>query len=87
MLKFFKNAGNKIKETADNVVEKINAAVITAKVAIENPVAEGYVDSGVKILIAVVLGALLLAGLYALFNNTIMPTVTQRVQGLFNYNG
>ncbi len=87
MLKFFKNAVNKIKETAENVVEKINAAVITAKVAIENPVAEGYVDSGVKILIAVVLGALLLAGLYALFNNTIMPTVTQRVQGLFNYNG
>ena len=87
MLKFFKNAVNKIKETAENVVEKINAAVITAKVAIENPVAEGYVDSGVKILIAVVLGALLLAGLYALFNSTIMPTVTQRVQGLFNYNG
>ena len=87
MLKIFKNAVNKIKETAENVVEKINAAVITAKVAIENPVAEGYVDSGVKILIAVVLGALLLAGLYALFNNTIMPTVTQRVPGLFNYNG
>ncbi len=87
MLKFFKNAVNKIMETAENVVEKINAAVITAKVAIENPVAEGYVDSGVKILIAVVLGALLLAGLYALFNNTIMPTVTERVQGLFNYNG
>ena len=87
MLKFFKNAVNKNKETAENAVEKINAAVITAKVAIENPVAEGYVDSGVKILIAVVLGALLLAGLYALFNNTIMPTVTQRVQGLFNYNG
>ena len=34
MLKFFKNAVNKIKETAENVVEKINAAVITAKVAI-----------------------------------------------------
>ena len=87
MLKFFKNAVNKIRKTAENVVEKFNAAVITAKVAIENPVAEGYVDSGVKILIAVVLGALLLAGLYALFNNTIMPTVTQRVQGMFNYNG
>ncbi|MBR0509991.1 MAG: hypothetical protein IJJ85_07710 [Clostridia bacterium] len=76
-----------MRKTAENVVEKFNAAVITAKVVIENPVAEGYVDSGVKILIAVVLGALLLAGLYALFNNTIMPTVTQRVQGLFNYNG
>ena len=33
---------------------------------------ENYVDTGLKILIAVVLGALLLAGLYLLFNGTIM---------------
>ena len=87
MLKIFKNAINKIRETAETVLEKVNTAAITAKVAIENPTAEGYVDSGVKILIAVVIGALLLAGLYTLFNSTIMPTVTQKVQNLFNYNG
>ena len=40
-----------------------------------------------KILIAVVIGALLLAGLYVLFNTTIMPTVTTEIQGLFNYAG
>jgi lipopolysaccharide export LptBFGC system permease protein LptF len=45
------------------------------------------VDSGVKILIAVVIGALLLAGLYALFNTTIMPTVTKKITDLFNYKG
>ena len=48
---------------------------------------ENYVDTGVKILIAVVLGALLLAGLYALFNTTIMPTITQRITEMFNYSG
>ena len=42
---------------------------------------------GIKILIAVVLGALLLAGLYLLFNGTILPTLTQKITGLFNYNG
>ena len=52
-----------------------------------NKKAEGYVDSGVKILIAVVIGALLLAGLYALFNTTIMPTVTTKITELFSYNG
>ena len=46
-----------------------------AHAALDGTVAEGYVDTGVKILIAVVIGALLLAGLYALFNTTIMPTV------------
>ena len=67
--------------------DKANMALLNLRAAVENKEAEGYVDSGVKILIAVVIGALLLAGLYALFNSTIMPTVTQKVQGLFNYNG
>ena len=67
--------------------DKFNQLAINAKTAVDNVKAEGYVDSGVKILIAVVIGALLLAGLYALFNNTIMPTVTQKVQDLFNYHG
>ena len=71
----------------NKIRDKVNGAVIAARTIIENKKAEGYVDTGVKILIAVVIGALLLAGLYALFNSTIMPTVTQKVQGLFNYNG
>ena len=48
---------------------------------------EGYIDTAVKILIAVVLGALLLAGLYALFNDTVMPTMTKRIIDMFNYAG
>ena len=48
---------------------------------------EGYVDTAVKILIAVVLGALLLAGLYALFKDTVLPTLTNRIQQMFNYAG
>jgi hypothetical protein len=76
MKKFFANIKNKATEMA-----------VRAKTAIENVRAEGYVDSGVKILIAVVIGALLLAGLYTLFNSTIMPTVTQKIQELFNYKG
>ena len=76
MKKFFANIKNKAAEMA-----------VRAKTAIENVRAEGYVDSGVKILIAVVIGALLLGGLYALFNTTIMPTVTQKIQELFNFKG
>ena len=70
-----------------NIREKFNTVAARTVVAVSNIKAEGYVDSGVKILIAVVIGALLLAGLYALFNGTIMPTVTQKIQGLFNYKG
>ncbi len=69
------------------IANRIGAAALRVKDAVSNVRGEGYVDSGVKILIAVVIGALLLSGLYALFNNTIMPTVTQKVQDLFNYQG
>ena len=66
---------------------KVNSMVATAKATVATKKAEGYVDSGVKILIAVVIGSLLLAGLYALFNTTIMPTVTTKITELFSYNG
>ena len=69
------------------IKEKFNSACARVAVAVSNHKAEGYVDSGVKILIAVVIGALLLTGLYALFNTTIMPTVTEKITNLFSYNG
>ena len=76
-----------MKKFFNTIRDKANAAVISAKTFIANKKAEGYVDSGVKILIAVVIGALLLGGLYLLFNSTIMPTVTTKIQQLFNYSG
>ena len=66
---------------------KAMSLAIRAKEALANTHGEGFVDSGVKILIAVVIGALLLAGLYLLFNGTILPTLTEKIQTLFNYNG
>ena len=69
------------------IANKVKSVVSTAKVAVMSHKAEGYVDSGVKILIAVVIGALLLGGLYQLFNGTIMPTVTTKITELFNYAG
>jgi len=69
------------------VVDKINSLFTRTRMVIANPAGEGFIDSGVKILIAVVIGALLLGGLYALFNTTIIPTLTSKIQGLFNYSG
>jgi hypothetical protein len=60
---------------------------VKIRMAVRNNKGEGYIDTAVKILIAVVLGALLLAGLYALFGNVVMPTLTQRIKDMFNYAG
>ena len=43
-----------------------------------------YISDGVKIIIAVVLGALLLAALTGIFNDTVIPRITQEIQGLFS---
>ncbi|MSU03531.1 DUF6133 family protein [Tissierella pigra] len=57
------------------------------KTAVSNNKGEGYIDTAVKILIAVVLGALLLAGLYLLFGDVVMPTLNERIREMFNYAG
>lgn len=58
-----------------------------AKKALTGSAGEGYIDTVIMILIYVVLGALLLAGLYALFGDVIMPKLSQEIQGFFDYNG
>lgn len=74
MKKFF----NKLRQGANKIA-------INAECAVQSRKAEGYVDTGVKILIAVVLGALVLALLYALLNGTVMPKVTEKVNSMFAY--
>ena len=44
-------------------------------------------SAGVEGNIAVVIGALLLGGLYALFGDTILPTLTEKVEDMFNFAG
>ncbi len=48
---------------------------------------EGYVDTAIKIIIAVVIGGLLLTGLVLLFNTVIMPRVNTEVTELFDAAG
>ena len=76
-----------MKKMMSKISDKVNTAVLRTRCTLANCRAEGFVDSGVKILIAVVIGALLLGGLYLLFNDTILPTLTNKIKELFNYAG
>lgn len=76
-----------MKKFFNSIRNKINGTACAIQSAIACKKAEGYVDTGVKILIAVVIGALLLGLLYTLFNTTIMPTVTKKITDLFSYTG
>ena len=76
-----------MKKFFNSIKNKFNSAVVSAKTAIESTTGEGYIDTGVKIIIGVVIGGVILAGLYALFNTTVIPTLTTKIQGMFNYAG
>ena len=46
---------------------------------------QGALDTAVAVLISIILGALILAGLYALLDDTVLPTLTTKIQEMFNY--
>ena len=75
---------NKIFNKAQN---KANEMAIKAKTTLDNARAEGYIDTGIKIIIGVVVGAVILGGLYALFNGVVIPRLNNEIQDMFNYAG
>lgn len=81
-----------------NFMNKMNALSVkasTATIEVKNKIisklaqksGEGFVDTAIKILMAVVIGALVLAGLYALFGDVVLPTLTERITDMFDYAG
>ena len=76
-----------MKKFFESIRNKFNKAAATVKTNVESTTGEGYIDTGVKIIIGVVVGGVILAGLYALFNTTIIPTLTEKISGMFNYAG
>ena len=76
-----------MKKFFANMKAKAERKAIAAKTALQSRSGEGYIDTGVKIIIGVVIGGVILAGLYTLFNTTIIPTLTTKITGMFNYAG
>lgn len=58
--------------------------LVKAKAVLENQGGEGYVDTAVTMIIAVVIGGLLLGGLYYIFNGMILPGLAERIQSMFS---
>ena len=76
-----------MKKFFNFIRNKVNSIAISAKTALASKTGEGYIDTGVKIIIGVVVGGVILAGLYVLFNTTIFPTLGTKIAEMFNYKG
>lgn len=76
-----------MKKMMNYIKRKGIAFYCKATAVLEDKRGTGYIDTAVVILIAVVLGALLLGGLYTLFGDLVLPTLTRKIQEMFNYAG
>lgn len=72
-----------MRKILNTVKAKTTGAINRAKNVLQNERGDFYISDGVKIIIAVVLGALLLAALTGIFNNTVIPRITQEITELF----
>ena len=76
-----------MKKFINKINEKATAVAIKVQTTLDNVKGEGYIDTGVKIIIGVVVGAVILGGLYALFGDVILPTLETEIEGMFDYAG
>ena len=76
-----------MKKFFQNMQAKATNKSLAAKTALQARSGEGYIDTGVKIIIGVVIGGVILAGLYTLFKNTIMTNLSTEIGEMFNYSG
>lgn len=83
MKKLFDNVGMKMNE----IGVKIAILQEKSKVVLLEKRGEGTVSQAITILISVVLGALLLSGLYLLFDKVVLPTLTEKIREMFDYKG
>lgn len=74
-----------MKKFVTKVKYQLTSKLPVAQKLLRSRHGEGFVDTAIKILMAVVIGALVLAGLYALFGETVLPTLKQRIIDMFNY--
>lgn len=86
---------NTIRTAAVSIANAVRAKIQTLAVrgfvftrrALAGNSGEGYIDTAIKILIAVVLGALLLFTLYTLFGDTVLPQLEDAINDMFGFGG
>ncbi len=69
------------------MMEKLVGIKIKIVTVLTDQSGEGSISKAISILTAVVLGSLLLMGLYQLIETTVLPEIQQRIIDMFNFQG
>ena len=74
-----------MKMLINKINSKATELAIRAKTVLASKSGEGYIDTAVKIIIGVVVGGVILVGLYALFNGVVLPRLNTEIGNMFDY--
>ena len=74
-----------MKKLINKINSKATELAIRAKTVLASKSGEGYIDTAVKIIIGVVVGGVILVGLYALFKNVVLVNLNSEITDMFNY--
>ena len=74
-----------MKKFINKINSKATELAIRTKTALASKSGEGYIDTAVKIIIGVVVGGVILVGLYALFNGVVLPCLNTEIGNMFDY--
>ena len=85
MANFIRNTQVKAMTSIWTAKQKARELAGRTKEALVNREGQGTLDVAITVLI--VLGALILAGLYLIVDSTVLPTITQRIKDMFDYAG
>lgn len=78
---------NQIKEQGQTIMLQLRNVIGGARFLVVDQKGQTALDQVIAILISLVLGALLLAGLYALFGDVVLPLLKERILNMFDYAG
>ena len=87
MKNFIKQVENKAIRASMRLRNKASEVGERVKDILANNEGQGTLDVAVTVLISIVLGALILSGLYLIISGTVLPTITQKIKDMFNYQG
>ena len=73
-----------MKKLINKINSKATELAIRAKTVLASKSGEGYIDTAVKIIIGVVVGGVILVGLYALFNGVVLPRLNTEIGNMFD---
>ena len=71
---------NKMMKKALELKVKVSELLLDKK-------GEGAINVAISILVSIILGALILSGIYALIGETILPELQNKIMEMFNFEG